>query len=336
MNIDEGEHKLSKFIFHHQRTADVIKSVSVVIPNYNGMALLRDNLPPLIRAARALTQPWEVIIVDDGSMDGSVDFIKENYPYIILLKNDVNLGFAETMNRGIYAARHDVVVALNNDVVVGDDFFAATLSRFSDSDVFSITPNITDPRTGLNMAVNRVKPGFCWFDTNTVQINARGRRVGEIPLFFASGGSSFFDRAKLLRLEGFDTIYKPFYVEDLDLSYRAWKAGWKCLLEPSVTVVHNHQSTIFKYHERRRIKYIAGRNKTMFMWLNITGRGLIFRYFLLLLPSLLFDIVSFRKYKFIGTFMALKKVPEIIAGRQKRLLLAKMKDRDVISIVSVD
>ena len=93
---------------------------------------------------------------------------------------------------------------------------------------------------------------------------------------------------KLVALGGFSPLYAPFYVEDVDLSYQAWKRGWKCLLEPTATVWHPVNSTIRKYHKRRKVKFLIARNKHIFMWLNITDRALVARYFLCLLPSLVF------------------------------------------------
>jgi GT2 family glycosyltransferase len=312
----------------------ILKSVSVVIPNYNGFELIKKNLPPLIRAADKLTAPWEIIIVDDGSTDESVNFISNNYPSIILLTSEVNRGFAETINRGIFAARYDVVVALNNDVVVENDFFEKILLRFSDPEVFAISPNMINSKNGLTQTY-KLKPGFCWFKIFAIQTSELSNLKREIPLFYVTGGASFYDRKKLMLLGGFDTIYAPFYAEDIDLSYQAWKAGWKCLLEPSVTVLHENNTTISKYNKKRKIKFIAARNRVIFLWLNITNKRLILIYLLLFIPSLIWYIYSFRKYRLVGTFMAFVKLPEIIKGRRKRKRLSVVDDRKIMKIVSI-
>jgi GT2 family glycosyltransferase len=311
-----------------------VKSVSVVIPSYNGRALLEKNIPALLRAVKAHDAPVEIIIVDDAGNDDTVEFVRKDYPQIVLLVNDKNYGFGDTINRGIFAARHEIVLALNNDISVGEELFAKSLHWFEDSSVFSVTPNIIEPCNGKNQAITKLKPGFCWFKTENLQLHDLVDTKGEIPIFFGSGGASFYDKAKLALLGGFDSIYRPFYVEDIDLSYRAWKNGWKCLLEPSATVYHETSSTILSLHRKRKIKFIGDRNRTMFLWLNITDFPLIARYFLMLPFSMLYDIFAFRKYKFVGFFMAVRHLSKIAEGRRKRKALYKVTDKEVIRIIS--
>ena len=306
-----------------------MKSVSVVIPSYNGRKLLEANLPPLKRAAARYGAPVEIIVVDDAGTDDTAAFLREHHPDVVLLANDRNSGFAETINRGIRAARYDLVLALNNDILVDDELFTRAPGRFTDPELFSVTPNIIDPVRGVNQSITRLEPGICWYATRYLQpsdLPADGR---EIPLFFASGGATFYDREKLLLLEGFDPIYSPFYVEDVDLSYRGWKAGWRALLEPGTTVFHETSATILSLHRKRRIKFIGDRNRTIFLWLNVTDPWLIARYFLCLPLSLLYDVVAFRKYKFVGFFRALAYLPRIVAGRRRRRALARVGDRAV-------
>lgn len=306
-----------------------MRSVSVVIPSYNGRKLLERNLPPLLEAASRHGAPVEVIVVDDAGGDDTVRFLAERFPEVAVIANDRNLGFAETMNRGIFAARHEIVLALNNDVLVGDDLFDRALGWFDDPAVFSVTPDMVDPRRGESQAITMLKPGVCWFRTRNLQPADLPSLEGEIPLFFASGGASFYHAEKLRLLGGFDPIYHPFYVEDLDLSYRAWKAGWKCLMEPGTRVYHETSSTIGSLHRKRRIKFIGDRNRTLFLWLNITDRSLVLRYFLCLPFSMLYDIVSFRKYKFVGFFWALRYLTRIPALRERRKSVFRVSDRAV-------
>ncbi len=134
------------------------KSVSVVIPSYNGRRLLEENLPSLMRAVSAANVPVEVIVVDDGSSDDTFSFLEERFPTVRVLVNERNLGFIETMNRGIRASRNDLVLSLNNDILVGEDLFERTLSRFEDPAVFSVTPNVVDPRTQVNQAISMLAP----------------------------------------------------------------------------------------------------------------------------------------------------------------------------------
>lgn len=299
-----------------------MKSLSVVIPNYNGTDLLRQYLPPLKSALAQVDAPFEIIIVDDASSDDSVSFIRQYHPDVVLICHQYNRGFAETMNDGIFRAQYDIVFSLNSDVKVEENIFPQLLQRFDDPALFSVTPNIIDPRDGRNQATYRLIPGYCWFIDRCPQTLTEAELQSEYPVFFASGGASCYDRKKLVELGGFATIYSPFYVEDVDLSYQAWKRGWKCLLEPRVKVWHYSSSTIRKHSRYRRMRFITGRNKHIFLWINITDRWLIVRYFLMLIPSLLWDIIKFRKYKFVGMFLALAKLADVVRERRRRALFA--------------
>ncbi len=224
-------------------------------------------------------------------------------------------------------------MALNSDVQVETDIFPLLLNRFDSPDIFAIAPSMIDPSDGRNQASYRLIPGVCWFVDRCPQSFTPEEAANDYPLFFASGGACCYDREKLVALGGFPTIYAPFYVEDVDLSYQAWKRGWKCLLEPKATVWHYSSATIKKYVNYRKIRFITGRNKHMFLWINVTDRWLICRYFIFLLPSLLWDIIKFRKYKFVGMFMALARFPEILCERRRRRAFAVVSDSVVIKTV---
>jgi glycosyltransferase involved in cell wall biosynthesis len=95
-------------------------------------------------------------------------------------------------------------------------------------------------------------------------------RIGRAyPCFYPGGGSSAFDRRKFLELGGFDRLYEPFYLEDADLGYLAWKRGWKVLYEPRSRVWHEHRGTIGRRFTARQIDDVLRRNFLLFAWKNI-------------------------------------------------------------------
>src|SRR4030067_948391 len=124
-----------------------------------------------MKAVFAANVPVEVLVVDDGSSDDTLPFLEERFPTVRILANERNLGFVETMNRGIRAARNDLVLSLNNDVLVGQDLFDRTLSRFEDPAVFSVTPNVVDPRTQVNQAISMLAHGPCWFGVTPLEVS---------------------------------------------------------------------------------------------------------------------------------------------------------------------
>jgi len=214
------------------------RAVSVVIPNWNGRDLLERFLPSVVRALRPGD---EIVVVDNGSTDGSAAWLRDVFPHVRLLALDRNLGFGGGSNAGIRAATHDIVVLLNNDMRVHPDFLPPLLQAFSDEKVFAVSCHIffTDPdkvreETGLTQG---------WWENGSLRVRHRidQKVTRPFPCFYGGGGSCAFDRSKFLELGGFDALLAPFYLEDTDLGFLAWKRGWKVLYQPSSTVFHEHR-----------------------------------------------------------------------------------------------
>src|ERR1035438_5708395 len=121
-------------------------AATVVIPNWNGKDLLAKYIPS-VRAALAGNPANEILVVDNGSSDGSADFLRESFPDVTVLALPENLGFGGGSNAGVSAAKNEIVVLLNSDMRVAADFLAPLLEGFSDSEVFAVACQIffTDP-----------------------------------------------------------------------------------------------------------------------------------------------------------------------------------------------
>ena len=113
-------------------------SASVVIPNWNGKDLLEKYLPSVI-AAMSGHPDNELIVVDNGSTDGSAAFLREQFPQVRLVALDQNLGFGGGSNKGFREAKNDIVVLLNSDMRVAPDFLAPLLAGFDAPDVFAVS-----------------------------------------------------------------------------------------------------------------------------------------------------------------------------------------------------
>ena len=134
------------------------KSASVVIPNWNGRDLLEKYIPSIIEAL-ADHPGNEILVVDNGSEDGSAEFLRERFPSVRVLALDRNLGFGGGSNAGFRAAANDIVVLLNSDMRVERDFLAPLLEAFTDETIFSVAcqiffsdPNKLREETGLTPA----------------------------------------------------------------------------------------------------------------------------------------------------------------------------------------
>src|SRR4051812_17017386 len=109
-------------------------AATVVIPNWNGKHLLAKYIPDLCTAL-AVNPENEILVVDNGSTDGSADFLRANFPQVTVLALPENLGFGGGSNAGFRAAKNDIVVLLNSDMRVAQDFLAPLLAGFDDADV---------------------------------------------------------------------------------------------------------------------------------------------------------------------------------------------------------
>ncbi len=210
-------------------------------------------------------------MVDNGSTDGSAQWITENYPAVRVLALPENLGFGGGSNAGFRAAKNDVVVLLNSDMRVEPDFLAPLLAGFTDDKVFAVSCQIFlgDP------ARRREETGLTegWWQDGSLRVSHREDAAIDrlFPCFYGGGGSCAFDRRKFLELGGFDPLLAPFYLEDTDLGFLAWKRGWKVLYQPASVVHHEHRGTIGKRFATDYIQSIVQKNFLLFCWKNIHG-----------------------------------------------------------------
>ena len=305
-------------------------SIDVVIPNYNGLVLLKESLPKVIEEIE--NYKGSIVIVDDGSkkeeFESLSSFIKKlNNKDIVLLRNEKNLGFSSTVNRGVKESKADFVVLLNTDVIPERNFLEAALKDLElDENLFGVgfmDKSIEDGRTILRGRGEALwEKGFL--------VHRRGE-VDKADTFWISGGSSIVRRELFEKLSGFDSLYNPFYWEDIDLSYRAGKSGYKIKFEARSAVVHKHsEGSIKKYFGDFQVKITAYRNQFIFVWKNITDSNLLLSHLLWLPYHLLTSILRLDVSFLLGFLFALVRLPAIIMKRSKQRKFYKMRDSDLL------
>jgi len=252
-----------------------------------------------------------------------------------VLPLDRNYGFIGGNNLGVQTIETEVVVLLNNDMIVDENFLVPLLAGFTDDSVFAVTSQIffedqnrRREETGKTRA--HFEKGF--FYLWHAEIDEADTKVKTLPVFWAGGGSCAFDRKKYLEIGGFDTLYDPFYVEDVDLSYQAWKRGWKCLLAPASRVLHKHRATSSRKFTTSFVENTTRRNQYLFLWKNVTDHSMLFEHLKnlprvhasgMLRTSALFEIQAYAR--------AVLKLPGTVQRRIRNCVYYRLDDTEVMT-----
>ncbi|MDP3988176.1 MAG: glycosyltransferase family 2 protein [Candidatus Levybacteria bacterium] len=316
-------------------------SISVIIPNYNGESLLKKNLPKVFEAVQLYSkeskEEADVIIVDDGSTDDSLDEVQSSYIKVQdgslklkIIRNEKNMGFSSTVNKGVREAEGEIVVLLNTDVSPEKDFLLPLIEHFKDEKVFAVgclDKSIEGSKVVLRgRGIGSWKRGFL--------IHQRGD-VNKNNTLWVSGGSGAFRKEIWEKLEGFNKIYNPFYWEDIDLSYRAQKSGYKILFEPKSIVVHEHEKgSIKSKYSTSKVKEIAYRNQFIFVWQNVTDPKIVLSHLIWLPYHSLKALINKDWAFFLGFFEALILLPKIIKSSFKVKKLFFKKDGEITASFS--
>jgi GT2 family glycosyltransferase len=317
--------------------------VSVVIPSWNGRQLLEQFLPSVVGAASHHRETTggdvEIVVVDDASTDGSVEWVRERARTLAVpvrvVAHETNLGFAAACNRGVAEASHPLVGLFNNDVALEREAISRLAANFgaddrSGSRLFAVHCRVLDFDTGALAGagqVGRFKRGF-------IRVHDRysppADAAGPHPSIFASGGSSMVDRHLFLGLGGFDSLFAPFYLEDVELSYRAWKRGFRVAYAPDALARHRFSSTIGKSSSAARIRRVSQRNRLFLNWIHLHDHTWVVQHLFWIVVLAVTSPLTLR-FDFIrGLIEALGHVPEIRKRRQTERTQARRSDRDVM------
>jgi len=221
-------------------------TVSIIIPTHNGRA----HLEECFRSLRALNYPSdkrEIILVDNGSTDGSVEYVRESYPEATVVRNEKNEGFAGPCNQGAGCSQSKYLAFLNNDTRVHPEWLT------------ELTRSIESPKIDTEMVVCAAGRIVSWdghvidYDGGILNFHGHGHHLGmgqpvsagsshEQLTIFASAASMLIRRDVFLEVGGFDQDYFA-YFEDVDLGWRLWLSGFQVLYCPTAIVFHKGQGT---------------------------------------------------------------------------------------------
>ncbi len=309
------------------------KRISIIIPSYNGVKLLSKYLPGVIVSMEQTGQDNELIIIDNGSTDGTGDFLGNMGKAVKVITVKENSGFINACNLGMAKAGNHIVILLNNDVEVRKDFITPLLEGFNENDTFAIVARSLLPHADMNNE-SIVCGSFNDGNFKLLRMGLEDKKAEpkeRCTNLYASGGFSAFDREKFLRLGGFDPLFFPFYWEDVDISYRAWKMGWKVIYEPRSIVFHHSHRTIGRDYSHEYTEFIDLRNKYLFFWKNFTDEEIIKKYAENIFHKERNNWKGNNQQERRAFFEAFRKIRDVMA---KRIALheGRLSDREVLRI----
>lgn len=253
-------------------------AVSVVITSWNGRHWLEQCLPTV---AAQVYPAFEIIVVDNGSTDGTVAWLEAEWPQVRIIQLEQNLGFAAANNAGIRASRYPFVATLNNDTRVDRHWLSELVRAAGTPGVGMVAscvlrwhkPDMIDS-AGLYVDVT----GTAW-NRGWGRPASSAATAGDV--FGPSAAAALYCRRMLDEVGLFDETYFAYY-EDVDLAWRARKVGWRCRYAPAARVWHWHSATGEQTPDLKL--FLLGRNK---IWTILKNYELKF-----LLPALLLVVAT--------------------------------------------
>lgn len=290
--------------------------VSIIIPNWNGKSYLMTCLPSVF----AQTYPdFEVVIVDNASTDGSLEWLRSEFPQVRLIANDRNLGFARANNLAIQATSAPYIATLNNDTQVEANWLRELVKGMSlhpqvgmvaSKILYHETPHVLDS-AGIEVS----RTGLAWNRGNRAHEDAR--EVEPYEVFGPSAAAALYRRAMLDEVGLFDESYFAYY-EDVDLAWRARLLGWRCLYVPTARVYHVHSATGRQGSAFKR--YLLARNKVWTTLKNYPAPAMWFNLPIIVLYDLVSDIYRMILERNLspirGQIAALARLPAVLRQRK--------------------
>ncbi|WP_026632098.1 glycosyltransferase family 2 protein [Dyadobacter alkalitolerans] len=274
-----------------------MKSISVVIPNYNGKHLFEKYFENNYKILNTLGTKVQIIIVDDASSDDSVAYLEEHYGNdITIIRKEKNSGFSHTCNLGIQKATNDLIFLLNTDVTLEEGYFEKLYKYFELEDTFGVMgriigmedDNILDAARSPKILGRKIKPSNFFYlkDSDTLT-----------PTFYLSGAIALMDTRKLKAINGFNEMFNPYYGEDQEMSIRAWRLGWKCYYEHNAVCRHEVSASTKGHKDNYSVKRIYFRNRYYMHHLHLHGIDLNLYHMQVILSDVLPSIITLQFYK---------------------------------------
>lgn len=298
----------------------MLPKVSILVLNYNGVRFLSDCLKSL----EELSYPdYEVILIDNASSDDSVEYVRQNFPWVKLVAHDRNYGFCEGYNRSTEHAEGEYLAFLNNDTRVPQNWLIELIRAAQEhqADICGSKMLSFDSPEIIASLGGKITPIGSGYDIGSNTRDDKDESNGLVSIGIVGSGMMLIKKAVFLDLQGFDTDYFA-GVEDLDLCWRAWLYGYKVIRVPSSIVYHKIGGSWGSRRSSQRI-FLGQKNRLANIIKNfeltnvIKGLAISLVYDIVMLITFLVtgefrNILAFAK----GTVCFIKELPKTLKKRK--------------------
>jgi GT2 family glycosyltransferase len=289
--------------------------------------LLERCLPSVVEAAAAADCECEVVVLDNGSTDRSLDWVRENCPRVRCVRATANR-FLVSYNEFLRQDKHRLAFLLNSDVVLERDCLPPLLRHFADPQIFCVAPLV------LNKEGEQVENGRTCLEFSQGRFRYRQADLKPGLTATASTAAGMYDREKLLAFGGFDDLLLPMYGEEMDLTLSAYRRGWVVRFEPQSVAHHLGGATINKaVAKRQRRKYLV-KNRHLSMIKHVHSWRLLIGYCLWTILLLPVRVLTLDRAYFAGTWLAVRQFGHAVQRRRREQADAALSDREVFCRLS--
>lgn len=315
--------------------------VSIIIVNWNGMKWLQKCLDSLYSQTY---KNFEIILVDNASTDESIEFVENNYPEIVTIRNKENLGFAEGNNIGLKKVNGDFVLLLNNDTWAEGDFLEKIIRAFDEIPYLgSVQPQIKimDEPEKLDAC------GSYWTNSSILYHygygkNSESNKYNRRMPFFSNKGACMLIKTELIKKIGlFDDDFGCYY-EETDFCHRVWLVGYECWYYPDAVIYHAMGGSSIKF-DNSYIQFHNFKNKLLSFIKNFEIITLIKILPIYLILNIVFSFIWVFQGKFkhgIALYRAIwwniLNLRKTIEKRKIVQALRKKSDKEIFKVVQIN
>ncbi|MDX2036479.1 MAG: glycosyltransferase [Isosphaeraceae bacterium] len=246
----------------------------IYVLNYNGRALLEECLPSLIAAAQASSAPCRVSVIDNASTDDSIDYLEGAWPEVGLIR-EPNRGLA-SFNSVLARTAEPIVLLLNNDVKLEPGAVDPLVEAIESNDDALFAAPLCWTFDGLEYEGMRTRVTTSYgLVRGCARVPGHWDRIHLPDLTASAGPVLAVHRERFLALGGYDPVYFPGRIEDLDLGFRGWMAGLRGYYVPASVAYHKGFGAFEPAFGKRGCDRLAARNTLIFAWKNLSGRRLV-------------------------------------------------------------